>query len=169
MLKVTASALVDGKMVRQKAMKVAEIKLAPAPKLLVHVLPSTAAHQRPHENSTSELVIAPGETIAATLKVERNGFDGDIKFGGEHAGRNLPHGVYIDNIGLNGVTLLKGESERTIYITARKWVPEQTRPFHLQAEEAGKQTSWPILIRVRNRAVAPAPASESVATTPVAN
>src|SRR5689334_6933006 len=77
--------------------------------------------------------------------------EGEIKFGVERAGRNLPHGVYGNHIGLNGPTLLKGESERAIFITARKWVPEQTRPFHLRAEEEGKQASWPMTVCVRNR------------------
>ena len=39
------------------------------------------------------------------------------------------HGVIIDNIGLNGVLLPKGENERQIFITADAWVPEScTRP-----------------------------------------
>ena len=66
-----------------------------------------------------EIVIAPGETVSATLKVERHGFDGEIKFGTELSGRNLPHGVYVDNIGLNGITSLAGETERTIFLTVR--------------------------------------------------
>ena len=57
-----------------------------------------------------EIFIAPGQTIAATVKLERNGYDGEVKFGTEFAGRNLPHGVYVDNIGLNGVTLLQGRN-----------------------------------------------------------
>ena len=68
------------------------------------------------------------------MKLERNGYDGEVKFGTEFAGRNLPHGVYVDNIGLNGVTLLKGDTERTFFLTARKWVPEQSRLFHLRAD-----------------------------------
>ena len=73
-----------------------------------------------------------------------------MTFGGEHSGRNLPHGVYVDNIGLNGLTLLVGESEREFFITAAKWVPETTRPFHLRAEVEGNQTSWPVKLHVRN-------------------
>ena len=151
---ITASAELNGKQLSPKTIKIGELKLAPKPKILVQVLadrkemnPQSPAAIAPTE--PGELVIAPGETISATLKVERNGFDGEIKFGVDRAGRNLPHGVYIDNIGLNGVTLLKGENQRTIFLTARKWVPEQTRPFHLQAEEEGKQTSWPVMITVR--------------------
>ena len=100
------------------------------------------------------------------MKLERNGFDGEVKFGTEFAGRNLPHGVYVDNIGLNGVTLLKGETERTFFLTARKWVPEQTRLFHLRAAEEGNQTSLPVILHVRKGSGAPSPTSNSVAASP---
>ena len=165
---VVASAVVDGKKVKKKPLKLDEIKLAEPPKVLVRITPLSdtrppAVVTRAPGREPTDLVIAPGETISATLKVERNGFDGELKFGGALAGRNLPHGVYIDNIGLNGVTLLKGETERTIFITARKWVPECTRPFHLQAEAEGKQTSWPVMLHVRNPGEAPTQASTSVA------
>ncbi len=73
-----------------------------------------------------------------------------MKLGGEHSGRNLPHGVFVDNIGLNGLTLLVGETEREFFITAAKWVPETTRLFHLRAEVEGNQTSWPVVLHVRN-------------------
>ena len=84
------------------------------------------------------------------MRLERNGFDGEVKLGIEHAGRNLPHGVFVDNIGLNGLTLLAGEAEREFFITAAKWVPETTRLFHLRAEVEGNQTSWPVVLQVRN-------------------
>ncbi len=171
LVEVTASAVVNDKTIEKKAIELGEFKLAQRPKFLVQVLPSTDAGQTAAvaaSGKPAELAIAPGETISATLRVERNGFDEEIKFGGEHAGRNLPHGVYVDNIGLNGVTLLKGETERTIFITARKWVPEQSRLFHLRAEADDKQTSWPVMLHVRKREVPP-PASQNVAVAPDAN
>ena len=142
--------------------------------MLIQVLPSTDAQPLATaaagaERKPTEIVIAPGETIPALLKVARNGFDGEIKFGNELSGRNLPHGVYVDNIGLNGMTLLQGETERTIFLTARKWVPEQTRLFHLQVDAEGKQTSWPVMLRVRNRADAPADSQKSIALSPETN
>jgi hypothetical protein len=151
---LTASAVINGEKMVKPAVSLGELKLAEAPKLLVHVLPyehaSPAATARDSSHQISELVIAPGETISAVVKVERRGFDGEITFGNEYSGRNLPHGVYIDNIGLNGLTLLQGESERQFFITAAKWVPETSRPFHLRAEVEGNQTSWPVIIHVRN-------------------
>ena len=35
------------------------------------------------------------------------------------------------------------------FITAAKWVPAQTRLFHLQAQVEGNQTSWPVLLKIR--------------------
>ena len=59
--------------------------------------------------------------------------------------------MYVDNIGLNGLTLLQGETERTFFITAAKWLSETTRPFHLRSEVEGNQTSWPVILHIRNR------------------
>jgi WD40 repeat protein len=150
---VTATAMINGKEVKRKAIPLGELKLAAKPKLLVQVLPTDQAKTQ-ESGVATQLEIEPGETIAAIVKVERNGFDGEIKFGGEDSGRNLPHGVYVDNIGLNGMTLLAAESERTFYITARKWVPETTRLFHLRAEVEGNQTSWPVTLHVRKQSAA---------------
>jgi WD40 repeat protein len=172
-IKLVATAMVTGKKVRKKAVKIGKLKLAERPKVLVHVLPADAGQgSRPVAESGDappSITIAPGETIAAVLKVERNNFDGELKFGGALSGRNLPHGVYVDNIGLNGITLLQGESERKIFLTARKWVPEQSRPFHLQTDAEGKQTSWPILLHVRKRSDDSTQPATTVAATPEQN
>jgi len=170
----TASAMVGGKRITKKAKKLGELKLGEKPKVLVQILPTDDGRYSGQAVAGSgsrptELSIAPGETIAAMLKVERNGFDGEIKFGTELAGRNLPHGVYVDNIGLNGITLLQGENERTIFLTARKWVPEQSRPFHLMGDADGKQTTWPVLLHVVKRADGPPVATKRVALSSEAN
>jgi WD40 repeat protein len=168
----TASAKIDGNEVTKKPMKLGEIRLAGNPKILVHVLPASGSQQPKDAEAGKrplQVTIAPGETIPLTLKVDRRGYKGEIKFGKELAGRNLPHGVYVDNIGLNGVTLLRGESERTFFVTARKWVPEQSRLFHLQAEREGNQTSWPVMLHVRKGANEPANSPEGVALAPEAN
>ena len=169
--KVVASAVVNGKLVKRKPLDFGEIKLAERPKLLVRVLPDSRGETntpaaKPSDKSPVELIIAPGQTIAAKIKLERNGYDGEVKFGTEFAGRNLPHGVYVDNIGLNGVMLLKGDTERTFFLTARKWVPEQSRVFHLQAAEEGKQTSLPVMVHVRKASGVASPTSNSVAALP---
>jgi hypothetical protein len=152
--KLTASAVIDSKQVMKEPVSLGELKLAPAPKLLVHIVPSKQSTPAAANSAASgqpvELSIAPGETISAIVRIERNGFDGEVTLGSEYSGRNLPHGVFVDNIGLNGLTLLVGETEREFFITAAKWVPETTRLFHLRSEVEGNQTSWPVVLHVRN-------------------
>ena len=43
----------------------------------------------------------------------------------------------------------KGESERQIFFNAARWVPEQDRLFHVIEQQAGRQTSLPVLLKVR--------------------
>jgi hypothetical protein len=95
-----------------------------------------------------ELVIRPGQTISAKLVIERGENLGDISFGGDDSGRNLPHGCYVDNVGLSGLLIPAGQSTREVFITAAPWVPEQVRPFHLRANVDGNPTTTSILIRV---------------------
>ena len=79
-----------------------------------------------------------------------------IDLGKETAGRNMPHGVFVDNIGLNGLLIVENESERQFFITAAPWVPEQTRRFFLKATADGGQCSLPAILHVRRKAVASA-------------
>lgn len=71
----------------------------------------------------AELTIAPGQTISATLKIERHGFTDRMNFDV----LNLPHGVIVADIGLNGILIPAGQSERQIFITCFDWVPETER------------------------------------------
>ena len=79
------------------------------------------------------------------MRVERLEFKGRISFEVE----NLPHGVIVDDIGLSGVLIPEGGTERTIFLNAQAWVPETTRRFHAVAKVAGNQVSLPILLRVK--------------------
>jgi hypothetical protein len=154
--KLTATAVVNGADVTKEGVPLGELKLAEKPKIIVRVEPSDDAPKPAADSAAGnddgivDLFIQPGETISALLKVERDGFDGEITFGGDDSGRNLPHGVYVDNIGLNGMTLLAGESERRFFITAAKWVPETSRLFHLRAKVEGNQASLPVMLHVRS-------------------
>jgi WD40 repeat protein len=134
--KITAKARIDGQLISKDIKGLEEIKLEEKPTLLVRLEPA-------------ELVIAPGTTITAQLKVDRNGFKDSIKFDVD----NLPHGVIVDNIGLNGVLIPAGETERQIFLTAAKHVPETSRPIHAVAEAAGTQASPAITLHVRAASV----------------
>ena len=158
---VKATATINGADRTHAVNNLGQIKLAAKPKVLVHIEPvdsSASATEVAGEQPRVpwELTIAPGQTVAARVRVERNGFKGRISLGNDDSGRNLPHGVYVDNIGLNGLLIVEGQNERTFFITAAKWVPETTRLFHLMARVEGNQTSWPVLLKVRQPVAAAA-------------
>jgi WD40 repeat protein len=155
---LSATAKFGGKEVIRPLKNFGEIKVAARPKVLVHLelnsqdkstaaaQPTAQAHFKP-----AELTIAPGTMVSAKLRIERHGFDGQVTF----QVPNLPHGVIVDDIGLNGILLLAGQNERQIFLTARPWVAGQTRPFFAIAEVEGNQASLPILLKVsRNAPVA---------------
>ena len=92
-----------------------------------------------------EVVIVPGATAQCELRVERNGFESRVQFDVH----NLPHGVIVEDIGLNGVLIPEGQTERTISLRAEDWVPETERLFHAVAKVEGNQVSFPMRLRVR--------------------
>ena len=126
------------------------LKLAEKPKIRVSILTSEqqAAGSTEH---TPELTVWAGETVRAFLKVERMDHTGLVEFGKEDSGRNMPHGVFVDNIGLNGLMLLDGQNEREFFITTAKWVPESSRPFYLKSNVDGGITSLPVMLHIRHR------------------
>ncbi len=95
-----------------------------------------------------ELEIRPGQTVTARVIVSRNGHKGPIGFGKDDAGRNLPHGSYVDNIGLNGLLITDDATEREFFITAASWLEPQERLFHLRSETKNNPTSRSIKLRV---------------------
>lgn len=146
MTKVTATAMIDGKTVKKEVNNLGMIKLGDKPKLFVSLEPASAANP--------DLTIAPGQTIPAMLKVQRNGHEDLVTFTVE----NLPHGIIVDNIGLNGVLIPKGQNEREIFLSAAKWLPETDRLCYAIENQAGKQTSLPVMLHVRK------PGNKTVAT-----
>jgi hypothetical protein len=88
------------------------------------------------------LEIHPGEQVSMTLAVERKpGFKGRVPIEVE----NLPQGVRVLNIGLNGVLVTETQSERTISLLAEPWAQPMARPFYAvgKAESAGTEDSSP--------------------------
>ncbi len=126
------------------------LKLSEKPKILV-TIHSSEQHASGQTDHTPELTVWAGETVNAFLKVERLEHDGLVEFGKEDSGRNMPHGVFVDNIGLNGLMLLQGQNEREFFITVAKWVPETSRPFYLKSNVDGGITTKPVMLHVRHR------------------
>ncbi len=152
-VRFTAEATIAGRSVRKAAGVLERIELAGQDKVLVQLQPQV-------------ITIQPGTTVTATLKITRNGFKQRVTFNVN----NLPHGIYVDNIGLNGVLIPPGANQRTIYLTARPWVPEGQRLFHAQAKVAGNPCSVPVVIRVvrpqQEAARAPKPTGVQAAGAP---
>jgi len=149
MTRVTATASIAGKSVTKDVNNLGRISLTEKPKLFVALEPYDASMTNFIERSINdkplEITIAPGQSLPAWLKIKRNGFDEVVTFTVE----GLPHGVIVDNIGLNGVLIPKDKSERQIFLTAAKWVPETDRLCFAKANQADNQTSLPVMIHVR--------------------
>ena len=131
---------IDGKDMKELLVKVNEKPTMPLKVVAIGLGPEAPA--------LTELKIRAGQTISALLVIERGENKGDISFGGDDSGRNLPHGCYVDNIGLSGLLIPAGQSVREVFITAAPWVQEQSRPFHLRSTVDGNPTTLPIQFRV---------------------
>ncbi|MCA9040997.1 MAG: hypothetical protein KDA65_11665 [Planctomycetaceae bacterium] len=147
--KVTATAIINNQEVTHEVNSLGEIKLEEGqPQVTIEILPHQGELVKNPEDGIQELTIHPGETVSALIRIQRNGFDNRVEFGKEDSGRNLPYGVIVDNIGLNGLMIPEGQNEQIFFLTASKWLPEQTRLFHLKANPEDGLTTLPIRLKV---------------------
>jgi len=131
------------------------------------VLPSSAAHNGPPQSQAIDpggpkggwitvtpasnlkvsarpdrVVIHPGQRVAMTLGVQRApAFSGRVPI----EVKNLPQGVKVQDIGLNGVLVTEKQVERSVFLLAEPWVQPMVRPFYAvgKAESAGTDDSSP--------------------------
>ncbi|MCP5542043.1 MAG: hypothetical protein H7A53_13260 [Akkermansiaceae bacterium] len=159
-VKLTASAEVGGKTVgRPVEGAFGEVSLNDKPaKVIVEIRPdgdSGSPRNVPEpgagEGAPMELTLHPGETITAMVRATRIDFKDRVEFGTDDSGRNLAHGLIIDNIGLNGLMIPEDATEQRFFITAADWVPESTRYFHLRTKNADGQATRPIVLHIRKR------------------
>lgn len=145
--RVVARAEILGRVVERAAGDLGELKTGPRPQAILSIVPdSDAGASQASENAT--LRIQPGQTISAVVHVDRQGNDGEIRLGNEFAGRNMPHGVFVDNIGLSGLLILQGTNEQQFFITAAPTAALGPRLFHLKASIDGGVTSAPVQLEV---------------------
>ncbi len=153
---VTATAEIGGMDVVHPVNHFGKMALAPAGKFIVHLEPDAdgkpVVRADTAEAPPQELILVPGQTVKAWIRVDRNNFNDLINFDVH----NLPHGVIIDDIGLNGVQVREKESERPIYLRCDKWVPDQDRLCHAtmasaraEQDSGGLVTSFPVLLKIR--------------------
>ena len=149
--KLAATATINGQEVTHDVNHFGEIKRAEAAKVTLKIVAADNGAKLvvPADGSPAQVDIEPGQTIMLKVIVDRKGHEGNVPFGNEGSGRNLPHGLIVDNIGLNGLLILEKQTERNFFISAAKWVPEQERLFHLKTDVEGGQAAAPVLIRVR--------------------
>ena len=78
------------------------------------------------------IIVTPGKLTPAWLRIKRNGYVGPVSFDA----RNFPHGVFVADIGLNGVQILKEDTETKIFLHCAPWVADMDRPVHMRIREA---------------------------------
>ena len=115
-LKLVGRATIDGRLVSHEAEttdRCRVIALAPKPDLVV-------------TTDATESRCPAGRQVTLTVTVERhNGFTARVPV----SVMNLPHGVRVDDVGLNGVMITEQETSRVIHIVAEPWVQAQTQPL----------------------------------------
>jgi mono/diheme cytochrome c family protein len=158
-IKVTASADIAGAKVPMQVAGFPRLAVAPAPEVLVALEPAapgdTITHVTPPKpfqpqdpETPFEISIAPGESIPAWIKIKRNaGKPAAIRFDVQ----NLPHGCIVDNLGLNGITLLETQTEGEIHLKCDPWVAETTVPIYAVIRGLGNQTSLPVTLHIRKK------------------
>lgn len=143
---IIASAEVAGRRVERRVGVVGELTLGDRPNAIpsIHPIDSPVA-----ENENWVLRVRRGETAFARVAIRRKeGFTREVSFGKENAGRNTSHGVYVDNIGLNGLLVRENEDEREFALTADPVAQPGKRSFFLTAAIDGNVTTHPITVEV---------------------
>jgi hypothetical protein len=131
-IKLVATATIDGKPV------VREITLASVGQADPGDVVATT--DRP------ELTLKPGHEARFVVKVERrNGFKGRVPL--DVLG--LPHGVTVQNIGLNGILCTERDSEREVVLKAEPWVTPRTVPILPVATREGKPGQYGAVLALR--------------------
>jgi hypothetical protein len=98
----------------------------------------------------SEVALEPGKEVTVRLNIERrNGFKGRVPC----TIQNLPYGVRVVNVGLNGVLVTEAQSSRTFTLRAEDWAKPISQPIYVVGEvESNSSTmhpSAPIMLKVK--------------------
>ncbi|WP_395750446.1 c-type cytochrome domain-containing protein [Prosthecobacter sp.] len=136
-----------------------KVTLGAAPKFIIVMEPDIGGkavmREIKDETKPLEITLAPGQTVKAWIRAVRMGNDGILNLDVH----GLPHGVIVDDIGLNGVQIREKENERPIFFRAANWVQDQDKLIHAalssarnEHDSAGLQTSFPILMKIRKPA-----------------
>ena len=143
---VVATATVLGRRVERRVGSVGNLTLTETPQAIPTIQP---IDQELADDESWTLAIRRGETVSARVLLRRSsGFDREVSLGNETSGRNTTHGVFIDNIGLNGLLVRRDENEREFFLTAEPMAELGPRSFFITANIDGGVTSHPIVVNV---------------------
>jgi len=146
-LRLTATALINGVVVERDGGRLKDFKIGKPSQVIAMIQP---IDRDLPANEDWTLDVEVGQTVSARVVLKRaDGFDGEVRFGKETAGRNTSHGVYVDNIGLVGLLVLPNQNEREFFLTADEVVTPGERTFFLKAETDGGLTTHPITVNVK--------------------
>lgn len=143
---VVAHAVIGGRYVERAAGAINKLQLADAARAVPSIQPIDGDVPA---GELWTLQVRRGETVSARVVLDRrDDFRNEVRFGNENSGRNTPHGVYVDNIGLNGLLVRQDEHEREFFLTADPVAPLGKRLVHLAGEIDGPVTTPPIVVEV---------------------
>ncbi|HWE04555.1 MAG TPA: c-type cytochrome domain-containing protein [Tepidisphaeraceae bacterium] len=152
-LKVTATATIDGRSVVRSLPDLKRPWAGSKSNMIVTLEPFTSPAGALNAGATNQpIVVAPGKLTPAWLRVKRNGFVGPLSFDA----RNFPHGVFVADIGLSGVQILKEDTQTKIFLHCAPWVEEMDRPVHMRVREVPSPTTPPVMLQVRRNEAAAA-------------
>lgn len=113
--------------------------LMPPPDILVAAVPK-------------QIVLRPGQTMNVTIHVTReNGFKGRVPCQVE----NLPPGVRVVNVGLNGVLVHAGETSHSFTLKAENWARPGHQPIYVvgtvESNSSTQHASLPIELNIAGK------------------
>ncbi len=142
-LTMLASCVVDGRTITHELPGKLQITVGPPQGIRFQIVDAQDATRE-----LDELIIHPGQTVSARIVMQRGDDQAAISFGKEDSGRGLPHGAFVDNIGLNGLLIPSEQTQREFFITAAPKLQPGRYSFHLRTESAGNPTSRPLWLIV---------------------
>ncbi len=106
-----------------------------------------------------EVTLAPGKEVTVTLHVQRrNDFQGRVPCNIA----NLPPGVRVVNVGLNGVLVHQGQDTQSFTLKAEDWAQPIQQPIYVvgtvESDSSTVHASAPLLLKVTREQVATAEA-----------
>jgi hypothetical protein len=98
---------------------------------------------------SKQISIEPGKEVTVTLHVDRhNGFKGRVPC----FVQNLPPGVRVVNVGLNGVLVTESQNSRTFTLRAEEWAKPADQPIYVvgivESNSPTMHPSSPLLLKV---------------------